>query len=144
MTGNLLLDLLISAGGVAVLVGLSAFLGAWKSTRIDDASARERIRFDEPDFPLGDVAVSADGKAAVAFGADGREAVVVFAVGDGIASRRIAISGAIVSLAGEAVEIALSDPTRRRIRLLAPDAATGARWAGALSGGAYNQPHDFS
>lgn len=133
MTGNLALDLLISAGGVALIVLISVLLGAWKTVRLDEASARGRLELDEPDFQPSDLLVGADGKAALAIGANG-DAALVFALGDGLATRRFKPGDYQVKAAGADVELNLRDPSKWRVRLAAgsPEAAAG--WAGRLSG----------
>lgn len=134
MTGNLYLDLLISFGGVAVLVGVSFLLGAWKSATVDEASARERLDFDEPDFRPGEWLFSRDGSAAVAISQDGAEAAFVFALGDGLATRRVKLGAFEVKSEGDKVAARLRDPSKWSLKLAAGSPEEAVRWAGRLSG----------
>lgn len=133
MTGSLVLDLLISLAGVGVLVAVSFFLGGWKSARVDEAAARERLAFDEPDFVPGDWLIGADGKGAAVLSADGREAAFVFALGDGLATRRMARASARASSDGSSLRIILRDPSKWVLTIGAPSGEIAARWAGRLS-----------
>lgn len=137
MTGNPWLDLLISFGGVAVLVGLSFALGGWRSLALDDVLARDRLAFDEPDFIAKDLFISADGKAAAAISEAG-EAVFLFALGDGVATRRLPRGAAKVRTEGKSVVATIGDVSRSRIKLAAADESEAARWAGRLGGEDYN------
>lgn len=136
MTGNLWLDLLISFGGVAVLVGLSFALGGWRSLALDETVVRDRLSFDEPDFIARDFFVSADGKAAAAISEAG-EAVFLFALGDGVATRRLPRGAAKVKTEGKSVVATLGDVSRGKVKLAAADEAEAARWAGRLKGEDY-------
>ncbi|MEX0645649.1 MAG: hypothetical protein WD076_10075 [Parvularculaceae bacterium] len=137
MTGNLYLDLAISLGGVAILVAVSWLLGAWRSITLDEASARDRLAFDEPDFVVGEWLFGADRKSAVAISADGGELALVKPLGDGLATRRIKKGAAPVEAKGADVVIALGDPSIRKFRLKAADEKAAARWAGGLGGQGY-------
>jgi hypothetical protein len=133
VTGNLALDLLISAAGVGLIVAVSAALGGLRSITLDEAAARARLALDEPDFRPTEIFIGADGKAAAAIGADG-EAALLFALGDGLATRRLAIGAFAVAASGPAVDILLRDPSKRRLRLVAASAEAAAAWAGRLAG----------
>jgi hypothetical protein len=137
MTGNLYLDLLISFAGVGVLVAVSWTLGGWRSAPVDAASAAERLAFDEPDFKPGEWLLSVDGRAAAALSEDGKEAALVFRVGDGLATRRFRRGAVPIERSGAALVAALKEPSKWRLRLIAPDEASAARWAGGLGGEAY-------
>ena len=134
MTGNLYLDLAISLGGVAILVAVSFALGAWRSAPLDEAAARDRLAFDEPDFVVGEWLFGADGKAAVAVSQDGRELGLLRLLGDGLATRRIRKGAAPVVAKGAEIVIALGDPSIAKFRLKAADEKAAAAWAGRLSG----------
>lgn len=133
MTGDLVLDLLISLAAIALMVGISWLMGAWRTIRVDEASAAERLAFDEPDFAPVRWMVGADGKAAAALSESG-EAAFVFAVGDSLATRRPAPGAYRVSRDGEAVVAAIADPSKPAIRLRAASAGQAAEWAGGLGG----------
>lgn len=134
MTGNLYLDLLVSFGGVAVLVAVSFLLGAWKSASIDESAARDRLAFDEPDFRPAEWLFSSDGKSAAALSGDGAEAAFIFALGDGLATRRTKLGTVPVSVEGERVVVKLCDPSKWVLKLAAGSPEEAARWAGRLSG----------
>lgn len=137
MTGNLYLDLLISFAGIAVLVGVSFALGGWKSARVDEVAAQDRLAFDEPDFDVVEWLFSEDGKAAAAISRDGEEIAYIFAVGDGLSTRRVRKGAAKVEAAGEMVTVRLGDASFGRLRLAARDGEAAARWAGRLGGAGY-------
>ena len=134
MTGNLYLDLAISLGGVAILVAVSFALGAWRSATLDEAAARDRLAFDEPDFVVGEWLFGADGKAAVAVSQDGRELGLLRLLGDGLATRRLKKGVAPIVAKGADVLIGLGDPSIATFRLKAPDEKSAAAWAGRLAG----------
>jgi hypothetical protein len=134
MTGNLLFDLLISAGGVAALVALSFALGALKSATVDEAVARERLSFDEPDFQPARWLVDAKGRAAAAIDHRGGEAAFVFAIGDGVGTRRMRLGAVNASAEGSAVTVLLGDLTRRKLLLAAPTENAAKEWAALLQG----------
>ncbi|MBI1364950.1 MAG: hypothetical protein GC153_03215 [Alphaproteobacteria bacterium] len=138
MTGNTFLDLLISLGGIAIMVAVSWGLGAWRTAKVDAQSARERLAFDEPDFRAVEMFVSADGRTAAALSEGGGEVAFVFAAGTGLGTRRAKRGAAELSAEGCDVVARLGDITAPRLRLKAPDEATAARWAGRLSGATYN------
>lgn len=133
MTGDLTFDLLISVAAIAIMVGISWLMGAWRNVPVDEASAAERLAFDEPDFVPVRWMVGADGKAAAALSAIG-EAAFVFAVGDSLATRRLSLGAYKVNCEGEAVVAAFPDPSKPAIRLRAPSAEEAAEWAGGLGG----------
>ncbi len=141
MTGNLYLDLLISLGGVAVLVLVSFLLGGWKSAKLDEAAARDRLAFDEPDFRPSEWLFGGDGKSAAALSEDGAEAAFVFALGDGLATRRAALGAVPVKVDGDKVVASLHDPSKWALTLAAGSPEEAARWAGRLSGAGYIAPH---
>ncbi len=134
MTGNYVIDLLISVAGIAILVGFSFLLGAMKSAIVDLASASDRLSFDEPDFRASRWMVGADGKAAAAVSADGRETALVFSVGDGLASRRFRHGSVGLEKVGAAIDFQLNEPSRVRVRLAAADKKAAEQWLLSLGG----------
>ncbi|HXI86386.1 MAG TPA: hypothetical protein VNH64_02930 [Parvularculaceae bacterium] len=138
MTGNLNLDLVISLGGVALMVAISWALGAWRSVKADEASAPERLAFDEPDFKPAEWFFSADGKAAAAISESGEDVAFVFALGDSLGTRRMRKGAARIATEGRDVTAALGDISAPPLKLRAPDEAAAARWAGRLSSASYN------
>lgn len=133
MTGSLVLDLAISLAGIALMVGVSWSLGAWRTLPLDDARARDRIAFDEPDFNVSRLLIGADGKAAAALSNDG-EALIVFVLGDSLATRRFKPGAFEISQDGRAIIARTGDLTMPRVELLAGDEAEAADWASALRG----------
>lgn len=124
----------VSFVGIAILVALSWLLGAWRSASVTRAAAAERLAFDEPDFKVGEWFVSADGKSAAAISADGQETALVFAMGDGLVSRRFRHGSVGVRQAGAVIEFAMREPSLRAVRVTAPDEAAAARWVLSLAG----------
>lgn len=141
MTGNLFLDLAISLAGVAVLVGASYLLGGWRSVSIDEAAARDRLAFDEPDFTPGEWLFGADGRAAAALSEDGREAAFVFSVGDDLSTRRMRCGDVPVDASGPTLTAHLRDPSKWALNIAAGSPEEAARWASRLSGAGYIQGH---
>jgi hypothetical protein len=134
MTGNTLLDLAISLAGIAVLVAISWALGALRRVGVDEAGARDRLAFDEPDFTPAQWFFGRDGRAAAALSPDGAEAAFVFANGDRLATRRLRTGSFNIAADGAAAVARIGDVTMPRIRLAAGDAATAAQWAQRLGG----------
>ena len=122
MTGNAFLDLAISLTGVAALVGLAFLLGATKTLVLDEASAQERLAFDEPDFRVGEWMIDTGGRSAIALSSDGGEVVVLFVLGDGLASRRFKVGGLPVSFDGRRLRIRLDDLSKPSVDLAVTDA----------------------
>jgi hypothetical protein len=133
VTGNLVLDLLISAGGVALLVAISAILGGWRSATLTETAVRERLAFDEPDFSPAALMLGVDGRTAAAQSETG-EVALVFRVGDGLATRRFRPGAFPVAIEGGRIIVALKDPSIWRLALAAPDAQSAQAWAGRLTG----------
>lgn len=135
MTGNLAIDLAISLAGIALMVGVSFLIGAWRSAPVSEAAARERLAFDEPDFEPSRFMVSGDGRAAAAMSGAGDEAAFVFSVGDRLATRRFRRGAFKVRREGGEVVAEISDPSMPKLRLIARNAEEAADWAGGLNGG---------
>ena len=76
MTGNLILDTLISLAAIAVMVLLAQLLFPAPAAKVTEAEARERLALDEPDFTPSAWLMDARGRAALAEGADGEYALV--------------------------------------------------------------------
>ena len=133
MTGDLVFDLAISVAGIIVLVAVSWLLGGLRSAEATREKAAERLSFDEPDFAAGEWLIGADGKAAAAISADGREIALVFAVGDGLATRRFDRDKVVAEQKDSAVVFRPGEPSLSRLKLAAPDAATAEQWFLRLS-----------
>ncbi len=134
MTGNLAIDLAISLAGIALMVGVSFLIGAWRSAPVSEVAARERLAFDEPDFAPAHFMVSGDGRAAAAISGAGDEAAFVFSVGDSLATRRFRLGAFKVCCEGGEVLAEIADPSKPKLRLVARDAEEAADWADGLGG----------
>lgn len=134
MTGDLYLDLAISVAGIALMVGVSWMIGAWRSRPVERAAAAERLAFDEPDFAAVDWMVSEDRRAAAAISERGDEAALVFSVGDRLATRRFALGDVRARCEDSKIIIETGDLSKPKIVLAAQDARQAAEWAGRLAG----------
>lgn len=87
MTGNPLIDLLISVLGVALLVAVCAALGGWRTAALTgESDAAARLKDELPDFHPTRWVIAADGLSAVAMA--GEDVAVLRVLGDGTAVRR--------------------------------------------------------
>ena len=118
----------ISLAGVLVLVLVSFLLGGLKSAAVTREAAAERLAFDEPDFRAAEWMVGADGKAAATVSIDGAEAALIFAIGDGLASRRFRRGGVALRRDGSTLLIDTREPSLWGLKLKAPDEASAAEW----------------
>jgi len=135
VTTGLLIELGLSLAGVGVLVAATYFLGAWRTARVTLEAAAERLKFDEADFEPRDWLIGADGMAAAAISRDGAELALVFAMGDDFATRRMKRSAARLEREGAAIIFNLKEPSRRAVRVTAPDEDAAAQWFLRLGGG---------
>jgi hypothetical protein len=116
-----LLQLLISLGGVALLVGLCLALfgraGAPSAEAFD-----ARLALDVPGFRTGRRALSSDGRAALI--EDARDGAIYLAVarGDGVVTRRLG-RGSRISRDGERLTLGLKDFTLTHAELTLADAS---------------------
>ncbi|MFN3961098.1 MAG: hypothetical protein ACK4NP_14460 [Parvularculaceae bacterium] len=134
MTTGLLIELGLSLAGVAVLVAATYFLGAWRTARVTLDAAQNRLGFDEPDFEPGDWMISSDERSAVALSRDGAEIGLVFVMGDDFATRRLSRSAARITRQADAILFLLKEPSRRAVRVAAPDEAAAEQWLLRLRG----------
>ncbi len=134
MTGNTAVDLAISLGGVVVLALVSWMLGGWRTVRVDAANAAERLALDEPDFAAAGWMIGADGAAAAATSATGRETVLVFRIGDGLASRRFRHGAVGIERRGLTLVFRVNEPSRREVHLTASSDAQAEQWLLQLAG----------
>lgn len=108
MTGDPLLDLLISVLGVALLVGVCAALGGWRTAAlVGEADAAARLHAELPDFHPTRWVIAGDGLSALAMGED--DVVVLRVLGDGTAVRRA--PRAVVSDRGDRLRVDVGDPS---------------------------------
>lgn len=134
MIGNVAIDLAVSLTGVVILVGVSYLLGAWKTVIVDDTTAAERLRFDEPDFAPENWLVDSQGRAALASNAAG-ETALVFRKGDALASRRLKPGEGRVDRDDALLRVKLAgDHTMSAIVFDAGDAETADVWARKIAG----------
>lgn len=134
MTGDPLLDLAISVGGIALLAAAFILAGATRRVTVTEANAGERLAFDEPDFSPAGWIVSGDGKAAATTSRDGRETAVVFAAGDGLVTRRFRHGAVSLEKHGTEILLMLNEPSKRRVRLVAPSDDAAEEWILRLAG----------
>jgi hypothetical protein len=134
LTTGLLIELALSLAGVAVLVAATYVLGAWRTARVTPEAAAERFGFDEPDFEPRGWMIGKDAKAAVALSRDGAEIGLVFVMGDDFATRRLKRSAARITRQADALLFLLKEPSRRAVRVVAPDEAAAEQWFLRLRG----------
>jgi hypothetical protein len=135
MTGQLL-QLLISLGEVALMVGLCAALFGRRDTPIAGRDgAAERIARDVAGFRPGDGALGQGGGAALLEDASAGDIYLVVARGDGMVGRKLTaklLSG--IARDGARLDLTLADFTLRRARLDLDDADMAVRWESRLRG----------
>jgi len=134
MGPELIAELAVSVMGVAILVGVSWLLGAMKSAKVTMEAAIDRLSFDEPDFSAGEWFVGADGKGAAVISADGRETAVVFALGDGLGTRRFRHGAMGMERHGAAIKILMNEPSLGAVNVIAPNETTAEQWILKLAG----------
>jgi hypothetical protein len=123
-----LVQLAGAAGVTAGLIFISYLFGAWRSADVSEASALERLAFDEPDFRADALLVGADGKSAIAADGAKGEGALVFALGDSLATRRFKLGSLDATAVDDALVIALKDVSKWRVAVTGPPAAV-AEWA---------------
>lgn len=134
MTGNLLLDSLISIGVIAVLVLVAWMLFRTPPPPIDQSIASERLAFDEPDFRAARWCIDRDGTAALAQ-SDAGEFALVARLGADLVTRRFRAGGAAAHADGQLLIVRPNDPIARNVRLRPRDAdGPAARWARKIAG----------
>ena len=132
MTGNILIDLAISIGGVILLVGLARVIFGARGAALTLAGATERLAFDEPDFNPAHWLVCESG--AVAVNAVG-EAALVRPVGDDIVTRRFRLQDLNWRREGLRLVAETPDHAFPGFAVSAADEAEARGWAGLLNGG---------
>ena len=127
MTGNLIIDLAISAIAIGVMVAFAYFLFPSRPEGVTLDRARERLAFGEPDFAPNDWLIDDHARAALAIGVDDQVALIVNVGGD-LASRRFERASLSVSLGAEnLLDISTGDAMGRQIPIEADGAAQWAR-----------------
>jgi hypothetical protein len=123
--------LLVPLIGVAVILAAVWLTGGARRVRLDRALVLARLGEDLPDFVAAEVAIDADGAAALIHGAEGALAIV-FAAGDKVVVRALE-PGEVrhVEAAGDRLAIDTTAFTHERFTLTLPGAA--ATWARRLA-----------
>jgi hypothetical protein len=125
------LQLLISVGGITLMVGLCAALFGRAGKPLSDASAAaESLARDVPGFHAGRMALSHDARSALI--EDARDGAIYLAVvrGDGLVTRKLG-RDALGGRDGDRLMLNLRDFTLRKADLELADAAS---WEAALKG----------
>lgn len=135
MDGDLISEMAVSVGGIAILVAVAWLLGATRSASVEPEAAVDRLTFDEPDFSPRDWFWSEDRKSAAAISADGGELALVFALGDGLATRRLKSTGVRASVSGADVLFEIGEPSLTRLRVRAKDEAEAREWLSKITAG---------
>ncbi len=118
-----LLQLLISVGGITLMVGLCwALLGHKSAPLADGAVLSESLAQDIPGFRAGQVAFSRDARSALIENARDGDVYLVVSRGDGLVTRRLA-PDTLVARDGDRLDLRLRDFTLRRTQLDIADAA---------------------
>ncbi len=129
MTGNLLIDSLISLAAIALMVALAWVFFRDPPGPVTEDAAAERLAFDEPDFRPVSWLIDGQGRAAMAEGAGGDIALVSRLGGD-LVTRRFPAAAVRAAEEGGALVIRPNDPGSRRLVIAAPGAAEWARKLG--------------
>ena len=126
MTGNILIDNLISLGAIAAMVAFAWAMFRAPVPLVTQARAADRLAFDEPDFEPEAWLLDEKGRAALATGRAG-DVAIVFALGTDLVTRRFTAHGVMAEPTEGGVIIRPNDPGAREITLISPDAAQWAR-----------------
>ncbi len=118
MTGNPILDLVISIAGVSFLVLLARLIFGPGGRNIDHAAAAERLGFDEPDFDPTDWLIGED--AALARNTAGELAVVIVH-GDGLVTRRLGAAAPAPFCKDGVLTVPRADNTAREVHFTLPE-----------------------
>lgn len=129
MTGDLLIDSLISIAAIALMVGVAWALFRAPAPAVTQEAAAARLAFDEPDFQPVRWLVDRQGRAALAEGAGG-DVALVSRLGADLLTRRFPASAVRASQEGGALVIRPNDPGFRRLVIEADGAADWARKLG--------------
>lgn len=127
----MVLDLAISLGGIAFLVGLILWLFPSGAAALTKEAAAERLAFDEPDFTPQDWAIDAAGRGGLAI--DAHEAALIRRNGADLATRRVRTNKLNASNEGAVLILSLDDPTFPPLRLTLASNEAAADWCRRLS-----------
>lgn len=125
MTGNLLIDTLISIAAIAVMVAIARLLFPPPAASVTEASATERLALDEPDFAAQAWLIDRQGCAALAQGAAG-DFVLIKKLGLDLVTRRFRAGAVSVAAEKNALILGLGDTTLPKVVISTDDAA---HWA---------------
>lgn len=126
MTGNLILDSLVSLAAIALMVFFAWVMFRAPSNPVTEEEARARLAFDEPDFAPVRWLIDKNGNAALAEGADGDYALVS-RLGLDLVTRRFPAEAVRAAEEAGALVIRPMDPGSGTVRVRAPEAAEWAR-----------------
>ncbi len=129
MTGNLLIDTLISVAAIAVMVGFARLLFPAPTILVTEATARARLALDEPDFEPRAWLIDKKGRAALVEGADAGFAIIK-ALGLDLVIRRFPAEAPRTSYHNEEITLKFDDLTMPRA-VISNDSAKA--WALKLS-----------
>jgi hypothetical protein len=118
-----LLQLLISVGGITLMVGLCWALFGHRSVPLGNSSMLSAsLAFDIPGFCAGQVAFSRDARLALIENARDGAVYLVVSRGDGLVTRKLA-PDTLVARDGDRLDLRLRDFTLRQVQLDLADAA---------------------
>jgi hypothetical protein len=126
MSGNLLIDSLISLAAIALMVGVAWAFFRSPPAPVTEAAAAERLAFDEPDFRPVRWLIDREGRAAMAEGAGG-DIALVSRLGIDLVTRRFPAEAVRAAEEAGALVIRPTDPGSRRLVIEAEGAAEWAR-----------------
>lgn len=126
MTGNLVLDSLISLAAIALMVALARVLFPGSPSTLTEKEAQERLSFDEPDFRVQQWLIDREGRAALAQGGD-HEFVLVSRLGLDLVTRRFRAGAVGAELREGSLIIRPGDPGLSQVKIRADGAADWAR-----------------
>ena len=135
MTGNVLIDLMISFLGIAVLVGLARLIFPdAAATAFSADRVRDRLAFDEPDFQATAWLIDNESSTAIAL-SDGGEIALIKKAGDGLVTRRGRSGDLQCDQDGADLNFTFPDHTFRSFAVRATSDSEAQQWAVRISGG---------
>ncbi|MEM9169961.1 MAG: hypothetical protein AAGC56_09930 [Pseudomonadota bacterium] len=130
MTGNLLLDNVISLAGIGLVVAVIAALFRGTRAQATREAALVRLAFDEPDFV---VAEAVGARNAQVFRSETGETAIVLVVGDGLVVRRFAPGALRIDETGDEIVLRADDLPGGRLAVRQADAQAVRQWARAVN-----------
>lgn len=129
MTGNLLIDSLVSLGAIAFMVAVAWVFFRAPGPAVTEETASERLAFDEPDFRPRQWLIDREGRAAIAEGNSG-DIALVSRLGLDLVTRRFPAAAVRAEAADGVLVVLPNDPGSRKLVIAADGAA---EWARKLS-----------